>query len=646
MFAGTVFLTVWAASGRATPVGQDQLPAWVSPMVTMISYGVAGAVLLDRRPDLPFGWLLSAVAVLLVVEVVVAFPAADAITGGDRGGLARWALTPLTFGFLPVAVQGLVNVRFPTGRPATRAGAWLEKAIVAGTVLVVLGGFLGGTMDGLVDGAASLAHPLTAGTVAGRAGDALVLLAPVVVLLGLVAGIGVVWRFIRSAGLQRQQLKWRAAGVVLALAMFPLAVTDGLGALGVLDAPVFVLTLAIPVMRYRLWAIDTILRRSIAYAVVTALLVVAYVAVAVAVSRIASARVAAPVAAAVVALSFAPVVRWAQRLVDGLFYGDRSDPYRTLRALGRRLSAMPHHDVLESLVQSIATSLRLPYVAVERPDGTLLAEHGVPGASRERWPLTYEQRCEGFLVASPRRGEDVFDDRDQALLSDVAEQVGVAVHAVGLTAELLVSRQRLVTAREEERRRLRRELHDGLGPVLTAVGLNLDAAQAGVGTDPAAARTHLGNARKATTQALGDLRRLVHDLRPPALDLGLAAALRVQIESLTAGSALSATVAAPELPELPAAVEVAVFRIAVEAVTNAVRHSGATRCEVCLSVTGDELTVRVHDDGASTRSWTPGVGMTAMWERAAELGGTLRAGPEATGGATVVATFPLARTDR
>jgi signal transduction histidine kinase len=93
-------------------------------------------------------------------------------------------------------------------------------------------------------------------------------------------------------------------------------------------------------------------------------------------------------------------------------------------------------------------------------------------------------------------------------------------------------------------------------------------------------------------------------------------------------------------------VEVAAFRIAVEAVTNAVRHSDAARCEVCLSATEGELILRVHDDGTSTQPWTPGVGMTAMWERAAELGGTLRTGPTETGGATVVAAFPLARIDR
>jgi signal transduction histidine kinase len=640
---GVGFLATWALTGRAMPAQSGTLPAWVDPMVTVVSYGVAGALLLDRRPDLPFGWLLAGVAVLVVVEVVVAFPAADAIAGGDRGAPARWALTPLTFAFLPVAVQGLVNVRFPTGRPTTRAGAVLEAGIVVGTGLVLVAGFLGGSMDGLVDAAPRLDHPLTGGTAVGRLGDALLVLAPVVVLLGLFAGLGVVVRFVRAEGLQRQQLKWRAAGVVLALAMFPFAVTDRLGPLSVLDSPLFVLTLVVPVLRYRLWAIDTILRRSVAYAVVTAVLVLAYVAATAATARVVSDRVAAPVAAALVALSFAPLSRRVRRLVDRLFYGDRSDPYRALRDLGRRLSAVPHGDVLGSLVQSVATSLRLPYVAVERPDGTRLAAHGDAGTVEQRWPLTYEQHDEGFLVASPRRGEDGFDDRDRDLLRDIAEHVGVAVHAVGLTTELLDSRQRLVTAREEERRRLRRDLHDGLGPVLTSVGLNLDAARARLATDPDATREHIAGAKEATVHALADLRRLVHDLRPPALDLGLGAALRTQVDRLRAGSELSITADVPELPDLPAAVEVAVYRIGVEAVTNAVRHSGGRRCRVRLAVVGDELVLHVHDDGTSPGPWPPGVGLAAMRERTAELGGTLDAGPDPAGGSTVTATFPLPR---
>jgi signal transduction histidine kinase len=402
-----------------------------------------------------------------------------------------------------------------------------------------------------------------------------------------------------------------------------------------------VLTLAIPVLRYRLWAIDTILRRSVAYAVVTVLVLVGYVAVSAVLVRVASARLAAPIAAAVIAVSFAPLARRVQRLVDRLFYGDRNDPYRTLRELGRRLDAVPHGDVLASLVQSIAASLRLPHVAIERWDGTTMAGHGRPGSVEHRWPLAYEQRVEGHLVASPRRGEEAFDERDTQLLGDVARHVGVAVHAAGLTTELQRSRQRLVTAREEERRRMRRDLHDGLGPALTAIGLNLDAARARIAGDGHGAERYVAEAKEATVQALADLRRLVHDLRPSALDLGLAAALRSQVDRLGAGSETEITVHAADLPELPAAVEVAAFRIAVEAVTNAVRHSGARHCRVRLTSTVGELVLRVEDDGGSPAPWTAGVGLTAMRERADELGGTLHAGPGEAGGASVTATFPI-----
>jgi two-component system, NarL family, sensor kinase len=638
---GAVFLIAWVVTGHSTPAQPGELPAWVGPLVTIVSYGVAGAVFIDRRPDLIFGWLLAGVAVLIVAEVLVTFPAADAVAGGDHGALARWGLTPLSFSFLPVAAQGLVNVRFPSGRPASRAGRLLEVAIVAGTVLVVAGGFFGSSLGGVVAGAPTLSHPLTDGTPVGQMADGLVALAPVVILLGLIAGLGVVWRFVRAEGLERQQLKWRAVGVLAGWALFPLAATDRLHVIAAVDSPLFVLTLVVPVLRYRLWAIDTILRRSAGYAVVTAMLVAGYVAVAATITRVASAQLAAPVAAAVVAMSFAPLARWVQGLVDRLFYGDRGDPYRTLRELGRRLNMVPDGDLLDSLAQDIATSLRLPYVAVEGLHGIRMAGYGEAGPSPERWPLVYEQQVEGFLVASPRRGEDGFDARDRDLLGAIAQQVGVAVHAVGLTTELLRSRQRLVTAREEERRRLRRDLHDGLGPVLTAVGLNLDAARARLANDRSAAERHIVEAKQATTHALADLRHLVHDLRPPALDLGLADALRVQVERLRAGSDLSITVEAAQLPELPAAVEVAVFRIAVEAVTNTVRHGRARHCWVRIASAEDDLVLQVTDDGQSDRPWTPGVGLTAMRERTDELGGTLEAGPTSSGGAGVVARFPL-----
>jgi signal transduction histidine kinase len=313
-----------------------------------------------------------------------------------------------------------------------------------------------------------------------------------------------------------------------------------------------------------------------------------------------------------------------------------------LRELGRRFNTVSNDDLLASLVEAVASSLRLPYVAIEHVDGSPLAEWGTPGQSAQRWPLASEQKAAGFLVVAPRTGEDAFDERDRELLGDIAEQIGVAVHAVGLTAELLRSRQRLVSAREEERRRLRRDLHDGLGPVLTAVGLTLDAARTTVRSDPSTAERHIAEAKEATTHALTDLRRLVHGLRPPVLDdLGLVPALRAQAARLSAASALTVLIDAGEIPDLPAAVEVAAFRIAVEAVTNARRHSDASTCHVRLTAADGALTICVHDNGTATVPWTPGVGLTAMRERAEELGGTMCAGPASAGGATVAATLPL-----
>ena len=254
--------------------------------------------------------------------------------------------------------------------------------------------------------------------------------------------------------------------------------------------------------------------------------------------------------------------------------------------------------------------------------------------------MTFERETVGFLCASPRSGEDFFDDRDRAVLADVAHHSGAAMHAAALTDDLLASRQRLVTAREEERRRMRRDLHDGLGPVLTAVGLNIDAARSRLGADPATDEL-LAGAREATAQAIDDLRQLVYGLRPPALDdLGLVGALKAQIDRLPA-EGVGVHLDVGDLPPLPAAVEVGAYRTAVEALHNAVRHGGAHRCDVRLQVVGRDLVLEVHDDGTSAGPWSPGVGLTVMRERAEELGGTFRGGPNPPAGGRIISTFPM-----
>lgn len=624
--------------------GDDLRLAWLDGMLMILPLGVAGAVLIDRRGDLPFGWLLGLGAGSLVLSLALVAPAEFAVLDGSSSATARWAIAIGSgLWFVPEAVKGIVNVRFPTGQVRGRGWRAVERGIVAGTVLTLIGAAFGSLELSSDDSGETrlppLDHPLTEGSIVADVADVLVLCAPLTVLLGLVAGVGVLVRWRRAAGLERQQLTWRAVGVVIGIALFPVALVSGPLGYARVEIPFFVLTLVLPVLRYRLWSIDTIVRRSVAYTAVFGLLVACYAAVSATVAALASDQVGAIVAAIAVAVVFSPLRDGARRLVDRWFFGHRHDPYRALSDLGSRLVAVNPRDVPPTVVEAVQRSLRVPYVAIER-NGVVVAATGRATSSVERWPLVFEGSTLGYLVAAPRRGEDAFDGRDRTLLADVAKQAGVAVRAAGLTTDLLASRERLVTAREEERRRLRRDLHDDLGPLLTAIGLDLDAAR--THGDPDRADALLGDARAATAQAIGELRRVVEGLRPPALDdLGLVGALRAQAARLEGGRGIPITLDAPDLPELPAAVEVAGFRTAIEALHNAVKHSGATSCAVRLALDDGELAVEVLDDGPSPTSWTPGVGLRTMRERADELGGTLEAGPQPGGGGLVRARFPL-----
>jgi two-component system NarL family sensor kinase len=635
---------------RAHHVQPDLREGLISSVCYLAPYGVAGAFLVSRRPDLPFGWLLAGTAAILAISIAASGPAALAVNRGDYSSLALWGLTLGNLAFVQVGVQGLINVRFPSGKITSRFGRILNRLMVAGLVFCAIGGLLGSSIASDIKPGVpktKLDNPLTGGTAFGKFANGLDVVVALVVLLGLIAGLSIVVRARRATGIEREQLRWRAFGVLFSLVGFPFAINNFMPSLfDALDGIFFVATLAIPVLRYRLWEIDTVVRRSAAYALVTVALVVGYIGVATVGAALASERVGFFVAAIAVVAAYGPARNRSQRIVDHYFYGDRNDPYRALSDVGRRLEAAAEPGkVLPAMVAAVAESLRLPYVAIERPgDGELLAAHGEPREdSLERWPLSYQGVTVGALVASPRRGEATLDDRDRTVLVDLARQSGAAVHAEALTADLIESRQRLVTAREEERRRLRRDLHDGLGPMLTGLGLNLDAARARLAAaDLALTDTFLAHAKDASSQAIADLRSIVYGLRPPALDdLGVVGAVRVHVERLVEGSDMHVAVEAPPLPELPAAVEVAAFRTAVEAVNNVVRHADAQKCTVRLGVEDDRyLVLEVVDDGTQVAAWSAGVGLLAMRERAVELGGVLTAGPGPDGG-RVRACFPL-----
>jgi signal transduction histidine kinase len=345
-------------------------------------------------------------------------------------------------------------------------------------------------------------------------------------------------------------------------------------------------------------------------------------------------------------------------------YGERDEPYGVLSRLGQRLeAALEPKAVLPTIVETVAGALKLPYaaIAMKRVEGfEIAAAHGSPTGEEINLPLRYAGETVGRLLLAPRAPGEKFSPADRRLLEDLSRQAEVAVQAVRLTADLQRSRERLVATREEERRRLRRDLHDGLGPTLGGLTLGLDAARSTLPPGASTTEKLLADLKLQTQEAVSDIRRLVHGLRPPALDdLGLVLAIRQQAakhghlssdlpastEEMHLKDGPIFSVEAPEdLPPLPAAAEVACYRITQEAITNVSRHAKANSCRISLTVdkAWDMLVVEVTDDGVGMPEGRhAGVGMTSMRERAEELGGTLVVEQNAEGGTRVVARLPL-----
>jgi two-component system NarL family sensor kinase len=331
-------------------------------------------------------------------------------------------------------------------------------------------------------------------------------------------------------------------------------------------------------------------------------------------------------------------------------YGERDDPYAVISRLGQRLeTALAPDDVLPVVGEALAQALRLPYVAIELSRGAAfdrVASYGHPVPDPVPLPLVYRGEAVGRLVVAQRAPGEEFSTAERQLLEDVARQVGVAAHAVRLAHDLQRSRERLVTAREEERRRLRRDLHDGLGPSLAGIALEIEAARNLLRHDPGSADELLSTLAAKANEAIAEIRRLAYGLRPPSLDeLGLVRAIQEQASRFGDGGdggGLMVSVEAPEkLEPLPAAVEVAAYRIVMEGLTNAARHSGARTCTIRLRW-NDALELEVSDDGRGLpEDHRAGVGLTSMGERVSELGGSLTIAPATSGGTCVRASLPI-----
>ena len=489
-----------------------------------------------------------------------------------------------------------------------------------------------------------------------------------------------IYRYRRVSGpVEREQTKWVVLGITATVVG-----TQGADILLLLSSQTWLVlvghtiyylslllipfSIGIAILRYRLFDIDLIINRALVYGALTTSVVLLYVLVVGGlgtVLQVQGSLIISLIATGLAAVMFQPLRDRLQRGVNRLMYGERDDPYAVLSRLGSRLeSRLAPEALLPAVIKTVQEALKLPYAEIQlkRKDGfETAAATGVPGENALRLPLVYGGETVGRLVVGPRAGEEDFGPTERRLLEDLAHQIGASAHAALMTDEALRlsvdlqrSRERLVEAREEERRRLRRDLHDGLGPQLSSQALTVDAVRKLMRRDPDAAEELLLELKSDAQDAVTDIRRLVYGLRPPALDdLGLLGALRESAAQYRA-KGLSVSVEATgddSLPPLSAAVEVAAYRIAQEALTNVARHAGANTCTVSLALNEGVLHVEVRDDGRGIPdpqedAARAGVGLTSMRERVGELGGSLVVEPLPEGGTLVSARLPLPKEEQ
>ena len=617
----------------ATVVRAGAPPAEVAIAVWLGVTGALGAVIVHRSGNI-LGTLVQVAVVIAAFSGFARVMATEASHTGDLhpvlvalGWIAHWSLIPSTGMFV------FLFLLFPDGKLPGPRWRWVARSAIAGSALLALSVAFGSRP---MDSAGSIPNPVA---IDGW-GEGLKLMEDVGAGLLIASGIAslasLVVRRRRAQGDQRQQLKWLFYGATLLLLTGAFAVTaegslNELSFIGLLVG-LFAIPVALTVAltRYRLYEIDVLVNRTVVYAVLTAAVIVIYILIVGAMGALFQSRVGlapALIATGLVAVAFQPLRRTLQDTVDRIMYGHRRDPYRALSDLGSRLGSTFHPDeVFPVIVDTVASSLKLGYVAIEvdREGAAVVAStaNGAPEAT-ERIPIVYQGEEVGRLLIAAHKG-DALSPTDRALLDDLARSAGPAVHAVSLTDALRRSRNELLAAREEERRRLRRDLHDGLGPELAGISLGLRAAANLADTDRAAAESVLTTVRAQAEAATRSIRGLVEGLRPPALDdLGLVGAVQEKATAIAAGSGMTIEVQSDDLPELSAAVEVAALRIALEAVTNAARHAGASACTISFRVPG-ELVIEVVDDGVGIASdASRGVGLFSMSERAAQVGGTV-----------------------
>jgi len=625
--------------------------------VVILAIPVVGFVLASRRPANRIGWLFLVAGLALglsafsgqygMYALVVApgsLPAGQAFAW-----LGNWiwliAFTMLAFVFL----------LFPTGR--LRSRRWLPAAwfvggamtLVSATTIVYLARFWSDPF-----GSSAQAESPALGALFSLALAALA-----------VSVAAVVVRFVRSVGEERLQLKWFAAAAVFLLVMQ--IVTNWLSSpvLDVLFDLAFLclwVAVAIAVLKYRLYDIDIVISKAVLYGSLAVFITAVYAGLVVGVGTLAGGRdrpLLAALAAAVVAVTFQPARQWARRLANRVVYGRRATPYQVLSEFARRIGGTyADEDVLRQMAHIVADGTGADQVVVWlrvadelRPeacsDGSVNAApllvdgQALPPLpdSNVSVPVMHQGVLLGAISIQMPRDEPLRPAGEQ-LVADVAAQAGLVLSNVGLIEDLRASRQRLVTAQDETRRRLERNIHDGAQQDLVALAIKAQLADSTVDEDPAQAKQLLGEIKAEAAGALENLRDLARGIYPPLLaDLGLPAALNAQASK----SALPVTVEADGIGRFGQDIEAAVYFCCLEALQNTAKYAHATQARICLQAQTGTLRFTISDNGTGfdTNHTPMGSGLRNMADRLAALGGWLDVRSAPSLGTTVTGHLPV-----
>jgi signal transduction histidine kinase len=596
-----------------------------SDLVVGITYPVVAALILRRQPRNAAGWVMLSAALVSVAALSQQWLIVSTSPDGKSLPLALLFAWLASWTFFPYWLQfTLLPLLFPSGALPSPRWRWPVRLILALTAVGATGGaFLYWEPHPDIPvtnpaGIEELRSVFSVMLVVGGFGS---------MFVGIPLGLaGLFLRRRRAVGRERAQVHWLLFGFIVGVAL-ALPSTFHLGP-QVLWLPLFALGFAcvpaaitVAMIRHRLFDIELVVSRTIIYAVLIGVSLVAYVAIVGTISLVLGGTPSGPFVAAAVALGAAAWRRRLQQAVDRRMFGHRADPYIVVRRIGADLEATTPAEAVRRLVDTVRETLRVPYVAVESViEGVPCASTGTPQDELEALPIVVAGRTLATFQVGRRRGERFSPDETDALTT-VALQAGSLLQNAALVADLQRSREQLVAAREEERRLLRRELHDGVSPALAGMALQLDSLAERLGDDAELA-TRASRLRSDMTTTVAEIRRVIDGLRPVVLDeLGLAESLRGL--PCAVGARIGMEIDG-DLAHLPPATTVAAYRIAAEALINAVRHSGAD--SVCLTarVEGPDLRIEVRDDGAGfDADVVPGVGLQSMHERAAEVGGSL-----------------------